>query len=165
MHVAQTAAVETFDLLSQAAKTGWSSLHCLSDGALDGVADEGAVDWTSDVEEVRLTDRMDETDDFVDSNEVGEPGDDWGLGILSAAVTVNAPLCRRSLWCVCSRGERGPASNRSESLADIFGDIDALYDPVTVSIVEVGQALCTLGLVFDERDKATENCDKVRDLL
>jgi hypothetical protein len=58
-----------------------------------------------------------------------------------------------------------PASDRSEAQADMVGDLDALYDPVTILTVEVGDALDRSGLIFEDRDNAMENCDKVRDLV
>lgn len=119
------------------------------------------------MQEVRLTDRMDEIDDFVDSGELGVLGetsdDDGGLGAVSIVETVNEPLCRRSPRNSCSR-ENGPASDRSEALADVVGDLGALYDPVAVLTVEVGDVLDRSGLIFDDRDNAMDNCDKVSEV-
>lgn len=91
MHVAHTARLETFDIFSQAAKTGCSLLlqrpSAFSDGAFD-CALGGVVSGTSESEnelEVRLIDGTEESEDFVDKGELGVSGEpisgDCGVGL------------------------------------------------------------------------------------
>lgn len=85
--MAHTARLETFDILSQAARTGCSFLlHCPSAFSNDALHD--VVNKTSEAkndDEVRLMEGINECEDSMDKGELGESGErvsgDCGVGL------------------------------------------------------------------------------------
>jgi hypothetical protein len=169
MHVAHTARLETFDIISHAARTGCNLLvprSASNDDSLDRPLDEPPADRTSEAEkeeDVRLIDGTNERDDFMDKGELGEHGEpvsgDFGAGLAAAS------LCHKGTERRAKGGrfreKLGPFSDINEALADVVGekDPDALKDP----IVAVGNFERS-SVNFDDCED-TDIWDKVRDRL